>query len=142
MTYCSRKTLQLAFCAALSARRPKLLRHLVGSLGYRACAAVIATWPVRQIADVLSLLPHAEQLEICTRLPLSTQTQLLKMGVFGFGPVLISSKSSFFFQLKNSLLRVWSIRCWLVMSWSDYKNISGFTQTQTIAVCVKPESDF
>lgn len=142
MTYCSRKTLQLALCTALSARRPKLVRHLLSSQGYRACFAVIATWPVRQIADVLSILPHAEQLEICVRLPLSTQTQLLKMGMFGFEPFLLSGRSSFFFRLKNSLLRTWSIHCWLVMSWSDHKNISGLTQTQTIAVCVKPESDF
>ena len=142
MTYCSRKTLQLALCAAINARRPKLLRHLLGSQGHRACATVIATWPVRQIADVLSLLPHAEQVEICIRLPTSTQTQLLKMGLFSFGPILISSKSSFFFRLKNSLLSVWPICCWHVMSWSDHKKIPDFTQTQTSAVRVKPESAF
>ena len=56
-----RITWQLALSAALAARRPKLVRHLLSSKGHHACALVVATWLIRQIADVLSTLPRAQK---------------------------------------------------------------------------------
>lgn len=131
MTCCPRKTLQLALSAALTARRPRLVRHLLSSQGHHACALVIATWPMRQIADVLSILPRAEQAKIFMRLPFRTRTQLLKMGISGLDPVALIGRASTFSRLKNALLQAWPIRCWHALASTHYKNHFGFAASQT-----------
>ena len=131
MTCCPRKTLQLALSAALTARRPRLVRHLLSSQGHHACALVIATWPMRQIADVLSILPRADQTEIFMRLSFKTRSRLLKMGIAGFEPAALNGKTSTFDRLKNLLLQAWPIRCWHAMASTHYKNHFGFAASQT-----------
>lgn len=114
MTCCPRNTLQLALGAALAARRPKLVGHLLGSQGSQACAVVIAAWPIRQIADVLSILPRAEQAEIFMHLPVGRRTQLMKMGIPGSELPAVSGSASAFDKLKNRLLQACPVGClWL-----------------------------
>lgn len=101
MTCYPRNTLQLALVAALAARRPRLVRYLLSSQGNSACALEIAAWSLRQIADVLSILPRAEQAEIFMRLPFSTRARLLKMGISGVKPLSLSGTAAIFDKLKN-----------------------------------------
>lgn len=81
MTFHTRNTFQFALSAALNARRPAILRHLLSTHGQQAFVMAIASKPIRQIADVLSLLPLAEQTAICLQLPLATRNQLTMVGI-------------------------------------------------------------
>ena len=81
MAFRTRNTFNLALGAALAARQPAILRHLVNGHGCSLSARVMTTWPNHQIADLLSMLPRAEQLDIFLRLPLGIRTQLTQMGL-------------------------------------------------------------
>ena len=81
MTFRTRNTFQFALSAALQTRRPVILRHLLDSHGRHAFALAIASKPIRQIADVLSLLPLADQTAICLQLSLTTRNQLAMVGI-------------------------------------------------------------
>ena len=82
MTFRTRNTFQFALSAALQTRRPAILRHLLDSHGRHTFALAIASRPIRQIADVLSLLPLAEQTAICLHLSLTTRNQLTMVGIY------------------------------------------------------------
>lgn len=137
MTCRPRKTLHLALGAALAARRPKLVRYLLSSQGPHACALVFAAWPVRQIADVLSILPRAEQAEIYLRLPSRTQTRLLQMGTFGPELATLNRRALTFGRLKIWLLQACSISGH-VMARSYPQNHSGITPSPPGAVSAQP----
>ncbi|MFC6282054.1 MULTISPECIES: hypothetical protein [Polaromonas] len=81
MTFRTRNTLQFTLSAALDARRPAILRHLLRSHGQHAFVLAIASRPIRQKADVLSLLTHAEQAALCPQLPQQTRNQLTLVGI-------------------------------------------------------------
>lgn len=129
MTCCPRNTLQLALGAALAARRPVLVRYLLSSQGNRACALVIAAWPIRQIADLLSILPHAEQAEIFLCLPFRTRTRLLKMGISSTKPDSISSTTATYQKFKTGFykLGLFVVR----VACSHHKKHLGFAPSQT-----------
>ena len=81
MTFRTRKTLQFALTAGLGARRPAVLRHLLKSHGRDAFVLALASRPLRQIADVLSLLAQEEQAAICLQFSPAIRNQLTLIGI-------------------------------------------------------------
>ena len=105
MIFRTRNTFNLALGAALAARQPTLLCHLVNSHGHRLSAEVLATWPKHQVADLLSILPRTEQLAIYLRLPFGTRTGLTQMGLPRTPSDAGSLKVSIFGRFRAWLLR-------------------------------------
>ena len=141
MTFRTRNTFHLALSAALASRRPTLLRRLISSHGHRTSALVIATWPIRQIADVLSLLPRAEQVEIFLRLPLGTRTRLTQIGIPCLESTATTRRAPTFDVLRKWLLHGWS-NWGHFIAWCHHKNHAGFPTPQISAISVKKQSDF
>ena len=136
MTFRTRNTFHLALGAALASRRTMLLRHLPSRHGHRRSAMVIATWPIRQIADMLSRMPRAEQVDIFLRLPLGTRTRLTQVAIPSLESAATPRRASTFDVLRKWLLPGWSTRGHFI-GWSRHKNHAGFPTPQTSAISVK-----
>lgn len=81
MTYSCREKLTLALDAALTARSASLLNQLLDSHGAFIFALALAALSSRHMAEVLSMLATAEQVDVHRRLALDDRARLAQVGV-------------------------------------------------------------
>lgn len=136
MTFRTRNTFNLALSAALASRRPMLLRNISSRPGHRRSALDIATWPIRQIADMLSITPRAEQVDIFLRLPLGTRTRLTQVAIPCLESAATPRRASTFDVLRKKLLPGWSTRGHFI-GWSRHKDHADLPTPQISAISVK-----